>query len=64
MDESLGPGSSLSRDEEVTRMRSEYIESLVDLIEPRENVFLNMSSEEAQAALRSGDPQRVAAIRG
>ncbi|MCA9175475.1 MAG: asparagine synthetase B family protein [Planctomycetales bacterium] len=45
-------------------MRSEYIESLVDLIEPRDNVFLNMIPEEAQAALRSGDPQRVAAIRG
>lgn len=40
------------------------VERLVDLIDPRANVLLNMSQDEAAAAVASGDPQRVRAIDG
>jgi asparagine synthase (glutamine-hydrolysing) len=41
-----------------------YVERLVNLLDPDANVFLNMSAEDALAAVGSGDPQRVRAIEG
>lgn len=43
---------------------SSYIERLVDLTDSSANVLLNMTVEEAQAAVESGDPERVRAIDG
>ncbi len=43
---------------------STYIERLVDLTDPRANVLLNMTAEDAAAAVASGDPDRVRAIDG
>ncbi|MFQ5571582.1 MAG: asparagine synthase-related protein [Rhodothermales bacterium] len=43
---------------------STYVERLVDLIDPAENVLLNMRPEEASEAVASGDPERVRAIDG
>ena len=40
------------------------VERLVDLIDPSANVLLNMTNEEAAAAVASGDPERVRAIDG
>jgi asparagine synthase (glutamine-hydrolysing) len=40
------------------------VERLVDLIDPNANVLLNMTNEEAAAAVASGDPERVRAIDG
>lgn len=40
------------------------VERLVDLIDPNANVLLNMTSEEAVAAVASGDAKRVRAIDG
>lgn len=40
------------------------VERLVDLIDPNANVLLNMTNEEAVAAVASGDPARVRAIDG
>jgi asparagine synthase (glutamine-hydrolysing) len=40
------------------------VERLVDLIDPHANVLLNMTNEEAAAAVASGDPERVRAIDG
>ena len=40
------------------------VERLVDLIDPSSNVLLNMTNEEAAAAVASGDPERVRAIDG
>lgn len=40
------------------------VERLVDLIDPNANVLLNMTNEEAAAAVASGDPARVRAIDG
>ncbi|MCA9146538.1 MAG: asparagine synthetase B family protein [Planctomycetaceae bacterium] len=40
------------------------VERLVDLIDPNANVLLNMTSEEAAAAVASGDAKRVRAIDG
>lgn len=40
------------------------IERLVDLIDPLANVLLNMTNDEAAAAVASGDPQRVRDIDG
>lgn len=40
------------------------IERLVDLIDPTANVLLNMTNEQAAAAVASGDPERVRAIDG
>ncbi len=41
-----------------------YVERLVDLLDPAANVFLNVTPEEAAAAVASGDPERVRAIDG
>lgn len=41
-----------------------YVERLVDLLDPRANVLLNMTQEEAAEAVASGDPARVRAIDG
>ncbi len=41
-----------------------YVERLVDLMDPSDNVLLNMSPQEAAAAVASGDPQRIRAIDG
>lgn len=41
-----------------------YVERLVNLLDPEANVFLNATMEEAEEAVRSGDPERVRAIDG
>jgi len=41
-----------------------YVERLVDLIDPRDNVLLNMTPDQAAAAVASGDPDCVRAIDG
>jgi asparagine synthase (glutamine-hydrolysing) len=41
-----------------------YVERLVDLIDPNENVLLNMTSAQAAEAVASGDPARIGAIDG
>lgn len=41
-----------------------YIERLVNLLDPSANVLLNATVEEAEAAVRSGDPERVRALDG
>ena len=41
-----------------------YVERLVNLLDPEANVFLNVTAEEAEEAVRSGDPERVRAIDG
>lgn len=43
---------------------STYVERLVNLLDPDRNVLLNATPEEAEAALASGDPERVRAIDG
>jgi len=40
------------------------IERLIDLTDPTANVFLNMSNDEAVAAVASGDPTRIRSIDG
>lgn len=45
-------------------MESAYVEKLVSLIDPAGNVLLNATQEEAEAAVRSGDPAEVAKLRG
>ncbi|HEY0983170.1 MULTISPECIES: asparagine synthase-related protein [unclassified Schlesneria] len=42
----------------------QLIERLVDLVDPRRNIFLNMSAEEALSRVASGDPQQVRGIDG
>ena len=34
-----------------------YVERLVNLLDPEANVFLNVTAEEAEEAVRSGDAQ-------
>ncbi len=41
-----------------------YVERLVDLMDPAANILLNMTQEEAEAAVASGDPNRVGQIKG
>ncbi len=41
-----------------------YVERLVDLMDPAANILLNMTQEEAEAAVASGDPDRVGQIKG
>lgn len=41
-----------------------YIERLVNLLDPSANVLLNATPEEAEAAVASGDPERVRALDG
>ena len=41
-----------------------YVERLVNLLDPERNVFLNGTAEDAEAALASGDPDRVRALDG
>ncbi|MDZ4699148.1 MAG: asparagine synthase-related protein [Rhodothermales bacterium] len=41
-----------------------YVERLVNLIDPAGNLFFNCTREEADAAVASGDPERVRAIDG
>lgn len=41
-----------------------YVERLVDLLDPSGNLLLNMTLEEAQARLASGDPAQVRGIDG
>ena len=43
---------------------SAYVERLVDLIDPNDNVLLNMTPDEAAEAVASGDPERIRAIDG
>ncbi len=43
---------------------SAYVERLVDLMDPQDNVLLNMTPQEAADAVASGDPQRIGAIDG
>ena len=40
------------------------VERLLNLIDPQANVLLNMTEQEAAAAVASGDPQRVGKISG
>ena len=41
-----------------------YVERLVNLLNPDQNVFLNATSEEAAAAMASGAPDRIRALDG
>jgi asparagine synthase (glutamine-hydrolysing) len=41
-----------------------YVERLVDLIDPNDNLLLNMTPQEAAEAVASGDPERIRAIDG
>lgn len=41
-----------------------YVERLVDLMDPADNVLLNMTPEEAADAVASGDPDRIRGIDG
>lgn len=41
-----------------------YLERVVDLLDPAANIFLNTSPEAAEAAVGSGNPERVRAIEG
>ena len=41
-----------------------YVERLINLLDPARNVLLNTTLDEAEAALASGDPERVRAIDG
>ncbi len=43
---------------------STYVERLIDLLDPRANILLNMTDEEAALAVRSGNPEEVRAIDG
>jgi len=45
-------------------VQQQTVARLVDLIDPAGNVLLNMSGDEAAAAVRSGDPQQVRDIDG
>ena len=42
----------------------QYVDRLVDLIDPEANALLGTTVEEARAAVLSGDPARVRALRG
>lgn len=48
----------------VAHPASSYIERVINRIDSRGNILLNVSQEEADAAVRSGEPQRVRRIRG
>ncbi len=41
-----------------------YVERLVDLMDPAANILLNMTQAEAEAAVASGDPEKVGQIKG
>jgi len=41
-----------------------YVERLVDLIDPNDNLLLNMTPDEAAESVASGDPERIRAIDG
>jgi len=41
-----------------------YVERLVNLLDPEQNVFLNGTAADAEAAMTSGDPDRIRAIDG
>jgi len=41
-----------------------YIDRLVNLVDPSANLYLNMTAEEAEAAVASGDPARIGTIDG
>jgi asparagine synthase (glutamine-hydrolysing) len=41
-----------------------YVERLVNLLDPEQNVFLNGTAEDAAEAMASGDPERIRAIDG
>ena len=43
---------------------SRYVERVVDLVDPEATALAGTTIEEARAAVRSGDPERVRAIRG
>ena len=43
---------------------SAYVERVVNLMDPQANILLNGTVEEAEKAIASGDPKRVAAIEG
>jgi len=42
----------------------QYIERVINLMDPKKNVLLDTSQEEAEEALRSGSPSRIRGIRG
>lgn len=44
--------------------RTEYVERLVVLLDPDDNVLLDATPEEATSALASGDPERIRALDG
>ncbi len=41
-----------------------YVERLVNLLDPEANLFLNVTADEAQAALAAGDAERLRSIEG
>lgn len=47
-----------------TPSNSAYVERLVNLLDPAANVLLNMTLEEAEAAVASGDAEKVGNIKG
>ena len=42
----------------------QYVERLVDLMDPSKNVLLNMSYEAAAMRVSSGDPRKISEIDG
>ena len=44
--------------------RQAYVERVIDLLDPSHNIYLDSTHEEAVAAVRSGDVERVRAIDG
>src|SRR5699024_9206052 len=42
----------------------QYIEDFKNLLDPERNIIFNMSREEAESAVLSGDPRQVRAIDG
>ena len=49
---------------ESTVHQTAYVERVVNLMDSSANVFLNMNTEDAEAAVASGDPRRIAEIDG
>ena len=55
---------AISSNIESTSHMASYVERVVNLMDPSANVLLNMSIEDAEEAVASGDPRRIAEIDG
>src|SRR3989304_5867124 len=45
-------------------MKSQYVQSVIDLTDPKKNIIYNMTHEEAVETLKSGDVETVRKIDG